>query len=160
MSETLVLRQDPARLRWVAIGGMALALASAWIGLEPSRFRGSPEFNQIFGLAGFLLFGLASVRAFFRRPATLTFTSQGFVVGERPLTAWPDVERFFIITIRGTKLVSYKLTPEARSALRGRARISAALSLTKADGQVPAFLDRKPEEVCDLLEDWRARFAT
>jgi hypothetical protein len=160
LSETLVLRQDPAKLRWVLLGGAVLTVLSAWIGLDPSRFKGSSEFNQIFGLIGFLFFGVGSVRALFKRPATLTFTIEGFAVGGRPPTPWPDIERFFIVTIRGTKLVSYRLTAEARSALQGKSRINAALSLTQADGQVPAFLDRKPEEVRDLLEIWRARFGT
>jgi hypothetical protein len=159
LGETLILKQDSTKLRWVLFCWLALAVVFAWIGLDPSRFRGSPEFNQLLGLFGFLLSGACSVRVLFKRPATLTFTPQGFAVGERPPTSWSDVERFFIVTIHGTKLVSYVLTPGARSTLRGKARISAALSLTAAHGQVPGFLDREPEEVRDLLEDWRARFA-
>jgi len=160
LGETLVLKQDSNKLRWVLFGSLVFAVGFAWIGLAPNQFKGSPEFNQVLGFLGFVFFGVGAVRALAKRPATLTVTSQGFAVGAAPFTAWSDVERFFILTIRGSKLVSYKLTKDAKSALRGKAKLGAALSLTEADGYVPAFLDREPEDVRDLLEDWRTRFST
>ncbi len=113
------------------------------------------------GFASVIFFGWTGFAGFRKifYPTELVLGPQGFQVrGLRPkaVVPWDDIERFFIVTIQRSKLVSYVLKPEARAALRG-ASFNASLSLTEADGHLPAYLDRTPEEVCQLLEAWRRR---
>ena len=165
MAETLILRQVRSKLRWVLVGSLVFVGAGLWMIIHPERFSGSPEYVRLVSFASVIFFawaGFASVRKMFK-PTELVLGPQGFQVrGLRPkaVVPWGDIERFFIVTVQRSKLVSYVLKPEARAALRGIASFNASLSLAEADGHLPAYLDRTPEEVCQLLEDWRLRFVS
>ena len=164
MAETLILRQARSKMIWVIGGSLAFVALGLWMIAYPEGFRRSPEFVRLIGFASVAFFGwtgLGGVRSMFK-PTELVLAPEGFQVrGRRPksVVRWAAVERFYIVTIHRSKLVSYVLKPEERAALRGLASINASLSMTGADGQVPAYLDRTPEDVCELLEAWRLRYA-
>lgn len=151
-------------MKWVVLGSLAFVIIGIWMIVHPEGLRRSPEFVRFMGFASVAFFGwtgFTSVRALLK-PTEVVLGPEGFQVrgrGPKALVPWADIDRFFIITIQRSKLVSYVLKPEARSALRGMASINASLSLTGADGQLPGYLDRTPEETCELLEAWRARSA-
>ena len=62
---------------------------------------------------------------------------------------WNEVEAFFVTSVRGAKWVSYRKSGGGRSILRAM-----------GDGALPSQLDQSPDAVRDLMEEWRARYAT
>ncbi|MDY6923765.1 MAG: STM3941 family protein [Pseudomonadota bacterium] len=165
MPETLTLRQSPSKMRWVVVGSLVFVAIGLWMIVYPEGYSRSPEYIRFIGFASVIFFGLAAVASVgsVLKPTELVLGPDGFQVrGRRPkaVVPWSDVERFFIVKIQRTKLVSYVLKPDARAALPGVASLSASFSLTGADGHLPAYLDRTPQEVCELLEAWRIRSAS
>ncbi|MBU3974227.1 MAG: hypothetical protein KKE42_10575 [Alphaproteobacteria bacterium] len=162
MVETLILRQDASKTKWVLPGSVAFVAFGIWMVINPESSRYSPEFVRFAGLASIAFFGWVGINSFRSRsrPVELILTPEGFEVGgprPKPIVPWKNIERFFIVTVRGIELVSYDMKPGVGVVRRGLATLNT--SLTGADGQVPAYLDRAPEEVCELLEGWRRRHA-
>lgn len=160
MAETLILRQDASKTKWVLPGSVAFVAIGAWLVINPESSRYSPEFVRFAGLAAIAFFGWVGINSFRSRsrPVELILKPEGFEVGgprSKPVVPWKDIERFFVVTVKGIDLVSYDMKPGASGVRRGMAALNT--SLTGADGQVPAYLDRAPEEVCELLEAWRRR---
>ena len=152
-------------MKWVVVGSLGFVLIGIWMFIFPEGSRRSPEFVRFMGFVSVAFFGWTGfngVRSLLK-PTELVLGREGFQVRGRKSKAvvpWGAVERFYIVTIHRSKLVSYVLKPEARAALRGMASINASLSMTGADGQLPPYLDRTPEDVCELLEAWRLRSAS
>ena len=162
MAETLILRQDASKTKWLMLGSVGFVAIGVWMVINPESSRSSPEFVRIAGLVCVFFFGWTGFNRFRSRsnPVELILRPEGFEVRgpqPKPIVAWKNIERFFVVTVRGIELVSYDMKPGAGVVRRGMAALNT--SLTGADGQVPAYLDRAPNEVCDLLEAWRRRHA-
>lgn len=126
-----------------------------WMVLHPDESsRRSVESQLFWGWANIVFFGLCGLSGLFtlRKPAEIRLTPEGFQVLDRrtgEIVPWDEVEAFSVTSVRGAKWVSYKKTGGRRSILR-----------TMSDGALPSQLDQSPEAVRDLMEEWRARYAT
>ena len=93
------------------------------------------------------------------RPTQLILTRKGFQVHGlrlKPIVPWNDVECFFISEVASTKFVSFTLKVSAHSpAQRTTAQIA---SSSRADGNIPAYLEKGADEVRALLEKWRTQY--
>jgi len=130
--------------------------------MSPESFsRGSDESNLVLGWFGLLFFGATALPVLrsLVRPTQLILTREGFqVLGLRlkPIVPWNDVECFFISEVASTKFVSFTLKVSAHSpAQRTTAQIA---SSSRADGNIPAYLEKGADEVRALLEKWRTQY--
>lgn len=129
---------------------------------SPESFdRGSAEFNLLLGWFSLIFFGatgLAGLRSLVK-PTQLILTREGFQVHGlrlKPVVPWNNVECFFISRVKSTSFVSFTLKASAKStAQRATALIA---SSSRADGNIPAYLEKGADEVRTLLEEWRTQY--
>lgn len=164
MTETLVLRRSRQKSSLVLLGSVAFVAIGLLMALgEPSdSSRYSLEFVRLFGWLSIVFCGwaaLASLRSLIR-PIELVLTPEGFFVKggwRKRQVAWRDVRRFFIGQVKRSKFVCYELNRE-------KTEFQRAMGLSGrgawGDGQIPAHLETHPDDVLDLLEDWRRRHTT
>ncbi len=128
-------------------------------GIDDSS-RHSPASNHFWGWASILFFGLAALKGILglARPTHVVLTPVGFQVKDpasRPLVPWKHVDRFFVTQIRSTKIISYDLKPETKTALER----AWGEGTGWGDGHIPTLLEKGTEEMLSLLEEWRHRHA-
>ncbi len=66
------------------------------------------------------------------------------------------MDRFFIVRVYSTKIVSYELKPETKTALQRLGDSKKAWG----DGSIPVQLQKSPATMLAMLEDWRQRHAS
>lgn len=130
--------------------------------VSPESFsRGSDEFNLALGWFGLLFFG-ATVLPVLRslvRPTQLILTREGFQVHGlrlKPIVPWNNVECFFISEVESTRFVSFTLKVSVQSPAQRTTALTASSS--RADGNIPAYLEKSADEVRTLLEEWRTQY--
>ena len=153
-------RQKTVLAIFGAVAFVAIGLFMA-IGPISESSRYPPEIVRGTGWLCIAFFGgtgLLSVNTL-ARPKEVHLSPEGFrVKGLRrtPLVPWSHVRRFFIAEIKRSKFVCYELN-------RSPAMLERALVLGRTgawgDGQIPAHLETHPDQVLELLEDWRRRYA-
>lgn len=163
MTETLVFRQRRWKMALVLFGAVVFVALGIFMIVGPvaESSRHSPEFVHLIGWSCVLFFGLCGLAgvAGLMKPSELTLTSEGFQVTglkSRPMVAWRDVDRFFIVQVRSTKIVAYELRPESKSAL---ARLSGARGFGWGDGAIPGQMESSPIQMLAVLEEWLRRHA-
>lgn len=130
------------------------------LGPTSGSSRYSPEYVALVGWLSVLFFGGAGLlwTAKLLKPRQLVLTTEGFQIlafNRGAIRPWHEIERFFIVEVRRTKIVSYVVKPDAKSAAENIAALR--MSGEKADGSLPRLLTLGPEEVYELVEDWRHR---
>ena len=115
---------------------------------------------RLFGWFGTASFALAlvaiSVRLF--RPDVLTLTADGFTLRDWKQTQrirWRDVKAFFVWSAYSSRMASWTLYDEARRA-NTMARINSPFGL---DGSIGITWPHSPEQMVELLSEWKDRYA-
>lgn len=157
----LVIRRSRGTSFLITLGSLAFVAGGVFIinGGVADSTRSSPEMIAFFGWAALIFFGLAAIAGVWGmvKPAELVLTSDGFQVRDvriAPLVRWRDIERFTVASVRGARFVSYWLKPETKPM-----QLMAKIDLGEfPDGALPAHLEKSPEQVCAIMEDWRRRY--
>jgi hypothetical protein len=157
-----VLRRSRRKTSLALLGSLALVVIGLFmiVGEPSASSRYSPEVVRLIGWISIIFFGwtgLVAVRNLIR-PIELILTPDGFSVKggwKKRAVAWRDVRRFFVAEVRRSKFVCYELNREPTEFQRAM-----GLSSTGhwGDGQIPAHLEDHPDDVVELLEDWRRRY--
>jgi hypothetical protein len=117
--------------------------------------------KPLIGWACVAFFGLglpASVLMLLPNKFYLKLTPQGFEVRSLfggKLTRWSDVERFYIGSIRGTKMIAivYRASYVDQQALR---KVSSAVA--GMEGAVPNSYTSSRDEILKTLNEWHTRY--
>ena len=124
-----------------------LSIVGAWF-TYPDSYLGA----VILLLLGLLLINVTRQR--------LVFNPRGFratgLPWSRGLVRWRDVDRFFVTTTRGAKIVGFLYSPAYLALADGRAGLLAKLGLGRV-GQAPSF--GNAERQAALMEGWRVRWS-
>lgn len=115
---------------------------------------------RLIGWFGTAFFGLGlvaiSVRLF--RPDVLTLTADGFTLRDWKQTQrirWRDVKEFFVWSVHSNRMASWTLHDDARQAST-MARINSPYGL---DGSIGITWPHSPEQMVELLSEWKDRYA-
>ena len=143
----LELTRSPlARIGFAGLG--ILFILAAGIGLSESYG---------WWAAFFLVLGLAFINGTRQR---LVLDPRGFRATGLPwgrgLVRWRDIDRFFVTTIRGAKVVGFLYSPAYVARADERAGLLAKLNLGQI-GQAPSFGNAKRQAA--LMEEWRVRWS-
>ena len=116
--------------------------------------------TRLLGWFGAAFFGLGLVAVPIRlfRPDVLTLTADGFTLRDWKQTQrinWRDVKTFFVWSAYGSHMASWILHDEARRA-GFMARINSPFGL---DGSIGAMWPRPPDQMVELLSQWKERHA-
>jgi hypothetical protein len=149
-------------LRLIAISAGFVALG-AWMvsGAVDESSSYSPALLHLIGWANVVFFGLIGLKmlAGLLRPTRVVLTPAGFQIKElltKPLVRWGDVDQFFIAQVLRTKFVCYELRPGLKSSLE---KVWHSQRPQWGDGQMPTLLELEPEQVRDVLIEWRDRYS-
>jgi len=163
LSDRLVLRQSRFKSAGAVLGAAVFVALGLWMISNRHSFeRGSPEATLFWGGLSVVFFGAAGLAGLYSlfRPTQLILTREGFQVHGlrlKPLVPWNEVERFSVSKVKSTKFVSFTLKAPTKSpAQRAAALVSAS---GRADGNIPAYLEKGAEEVRVLLEEWRTQYS-
>lgn len=88
----------------------------------------------------------------------LKLTAQGFEVGSLgggKLTRWSDVERFYVGSIRGTKMIAIVYTP-SYAEQRSLRKVSSAMA--GMEGAIANSYASSREEILKTLNEWHTRY--
>ncbi|MEN5053273.1 STM3941 family protein [Brevundimonas naejangsanensis] len=159
MSDRLVLRRPRRKSALIILASAIFVAVGLWMIASPESFdRGSDEFNILVGWFSLIFFGAPGLAELCSlvRPTQLILTREGFQVHGlrlKPVVPWNNVECFFIFKMKSTSFVSFTLKASVQSpAQRATALIA---SSGRADGNIPAYLEKSADEVRTLLEEWR-----
>ena len=113
--------------------------------------------DSYLGAGGLLVLGVFLVNATRQR---LVLDPRGFRATGLPwgrgLVRWRDIDRFFVTTIRGAKVVGFSYSPAYVARADERAGLLAKLNLGQI-GQAPSFGNAKRQ--ASLMEEWRVRWS-
>ena len=115
---------------------------------------------RLLGWFGTVFFALSLVAVSFRlfRPDVLTLTADGFTLRDWKQTQrikWRDVKAFFVWSGYGSHMAAWNLHDEAR-----RASLMASInSPFGLDGSIGIMWPHPPEQMVELLSQWKERHA-
>jgi hypothetical protein len=140
---------------WLLAVSTVFVVIGIWMILDPEgSSRRSAEWQIFGGWFSVVFFGSGTLIGLYTlvKPIEILLTAEGFQIrGPRRgrLVPWNGVESFYVTKVHGAKFVFYKKTEGAPSLLGAMGDVS-----------LPPQLDRSPEALRDLMEQWRTRYAS
>lgn len=136
---------------------MVLAISVGFVAIGAWLLEEMPIIGWL--CMGFFGLGIPVSLLMMRRDSTyLKLTREGFEIVamyRRAAMKWSEVEGFYVDSVSGAKMVAIVYSPTYAKQNAGRAVSSA---LTGMEGAIADSYTASVDEVCQTLNEWKARF--